>query len=93
MRTPQASYRIHAVTPEAVFIVDNDTGRSITNDAEAVTWDVWNRYGNRRIIYRDTDGRWDELLHADGGKFVDFMPYKGMVPINVQKPCNSSNNP
>lgn len=77
----RASYTVERVSADLitghmdiVFIVDNDVGMSITNDAENVVIDVLAKYPDHRIIYRDTDGRWDELLHW-GGKFVGFKPY------------------
>lgn len=73
----RASYSVDRVvsTPERmVFIVDNDVGMSITNDAEAVVEDVLAKYPYHRIIYRDTMGQWDELLHWNG-KFAGFKPY------------------
>ena len=54
----RASFNISKVTPTKVFIVDNDIGCSVTNDAENVVAYVNSQYPNRRIIYRDTDGRW-----------------------------------
>lgn len=63
-----ALYRFIGRNSEAVFIVDEDRPgqRSVTNAAEDVVLEVFRCWGNRRIIYRDTDGRWDELMHVDG---------------------------
>jgi hypothetical protein len=57
---------------QAVFIVDCDIGMSVTNDAENVVEKLLTNYGNKRIIYRDTMGSWDELCH-DGKKFTHYM--------------------
>lgn len=58
-----------------VFIVDdNNGGMSVTNDAEAVVVDVLAKYPDHQIIYRDTEGQWDELLHWKG-QFAGFKPY------------------
>lgn len=47
---------------------------SVTNDAEAVVRAcLCCLPPNRRIAYRDTDGRWDELRHDDT-KFIGFAP-------------------
>jgi hypothetical protein len=54
--------------------VDNDVGMSVTNDAENVVADVLRQYPDHRIIYRDTMGQWDELVHFNG-KFTGFAPY------------------
>jgi hypothetical protein len=62
-----------------VFIVDLDVGKSITNDAENVVEQVAKEYPGHRIIYRDTQGQWDELVHNDG-EFVGFAPYHEELP-------------
>ena len=64
-------YSIHKVTNEAIFIIDNDIGKSVTNDAENVVARLYNEYGNKFIFYRDTCGHWDELVH-DNGVFTRF---------------------
>ncbi|PWJ81556.1 hypothetical protein C7441_11088 [Pseudaminobacter salicylatoxidans] len=76
-----ASYSEWAVTPGFVFITDNcrDDLPSVTNDAERVVSECLAYYGEKRIIYRDSDGRWDELLHT-GIQFRGFAPYNGDVP-------------
>jgi hypothetical protein len=55
------------VTDDFIYLADeNDGAMSITNDAEAVVMWANRLYPNRRIIYRDTEGYWDELVHEDG---------------------------
>lgn len=86
----KARYEIVGVTDKTisqfntVFIEDVGHGhtRSVTNDAEAVVYELMNKYAfppNIRIVYKDSDGRWDELLH-DGDQFSGFGPYKGKLP-------------
>ena len=58
------------------FIYIRDIGRncrSVTNDAENVIERLLTEYGitRERVIYDDSDGRTDELLHANG-KFTGF---------------------
>lgn len=65
----------HGVT--IVWIVDHDGARSVTNNAEAVCAEVNARYPGARIIYRDTCGHWDELVH-DRGAFRNFAPVRHM---------------
>lgn len=51
-----------------ILVVDLDAGMTITNDAERVV-EVLARavaLPGRRVLYRDTDGRWDELVVAGG---------------------------
>jgi len=71
----RANFIVDHVTAEIVFIIDQDDGMSVTNDAEAVCEFLNNRYPGRRIVYRDTMGQWDELGHKDG-VFTDFLPYR-----------------
>lgn len=67
-------------TADIVWIVDANQGNiSVTNDAEGVCRRVWHDYPDRRIIYRDSDGNWDELKH-EGGRFVGFAPARDVVP-------------
>lgn len=61
--------------PGVVAIVDADDGSTtVTNDAENVVQYLYatNRLKpGEHLIYRDTMGRWDEIVHFDG-KFVGF---------------------
>jgi hypothetical protein len=73
-------WRIVRSTAEILYIEDvNDGGMSITNAAEHVCDLIHHLHGNLRIVYRDTMGRWDELVH-DAGVFLRFAPYDGEVP-------------
>lgn len=70
----RANFTIVEVTDAFVALVDDDTGASVTNDATAVVAYLLSEYGTeRRLIYRDSMGRWDELRH-DGKRFVGFAP-------------------
>ena len=60
-----------------VWIVDHDVGASVTNCAEGVCANLNERYPDYRIIYRDTDGNWDELVH-EHGVFKNFAPAREM---------------
>lgn len=72
MAITKCNYHVLKVSPVAaivptVWIIDDDLGgRSVTNDAEAVCKEMHGRYPHHRIIYRDSDGRWDELVHRSG---------------------------
>jgi hypothetical protein len=76
--TVRSRFYVQDVTEEAVFIVDlaNECNTmSITNDAENVVANVAQAFGNKRIVYKDTMGQWDELIH-ENGVFVRFAPYR-----------------
>lgn len=78
-RKVRAHYSVHQVTQDAVWIIDLDDGAmSVTNDADAVVAEVVATYGDKRIIYRDSEGRWDELAH-DAGVFRDFVLLRGVL--------------
>ena len=71
-----AQYRIEKVTQHFVLISDQGVGRSVTNDAVNVITTLTEDLGGlgaRRVIYRDTMGRFDELKHR-GGRFEQFSP-------------------
>lgn len=77
---PRAEFSVDHYTDDIVFIVDENKGKmSITNDAEAITKYVAHHFNNKRIVYRDTEGQWDELVH-NKGVFQSFAPYKDEVP-------------
>ena len=75
----KAKYVLLEVSPSGEILLIEDVGHtytmSVTNDAEAVVYELVNKYGNKRIIYKDSDGNWDELLH-DGDQFTGFGPYR-----------------
>lgn len=78
-----ATYRVVEVSDEIVFIEDlaNQTqSKSVTNDAEAVVAQLNEQYPHKRIVYKDTMGSWDELVHVHG-LFVYFSPYSERVPL------------
>ena len=49
-----------------IWITDDDGSISVTNDAEHVVRDIHQRHPNYRVIYRDSQGQWDELVHSNG---------------------------
>lgn len=52
-----------------VLVIDLGTGMSVTNDAEAVILALAQLvpdFATKRVLYRDTEGTWDEIAHADG---------------------------
>jgi hypothetical protein len=60
---------------DAVLIEDLCDGRSVTNDAERVIDDMVERgtdVDRCVIVYRDTMGRWDQILTRNG-KFFRFL--------------------
>ena len=74
---PIASYTITAQNDMYVVIIDNDDPErpSVTNSAAAVISDLnvkFDGLGTRRVFYRDTIRRYDELKHQ-GGVFTGFV--------------------
>jgi hypothetical protein len=72
-----ALFEIAEVTDTRVVLLDADDGCTITNDAAAAIAAlqkcVPGGLKQRRIYYRDTCGRFDELLVRDG-RFAGFRP-------------------
>lgn len=75
----RSHYDIVKVLPDKVYLVDRDGAISVTNDAERVCAEVNAEHPGVRIIYCDTDGNWDELLHV-AGAFQAFAPARGDRP-------------
>lgn len=72
----RSDYYIERLSPGFVFLVDmNQGGRSVTNDAENVVREVNSHHPDCRIIYRDSDGIRDELIH-ENGVFKGFAAYE-----------------
>lgn len=69
----RSSYDVVKFDEKCVWIVDTNSALSVTNDAERVCVELALHYGGRRIIYRDSTGAWDELVH-DCGRFERFAP-------------------
>ncbi len=78
----RSQYQIVRQTSEIVWIEDLGVGKTVTNDAEAVCAELFNEVGNKRIIYKDTDGNWDELLH-DKGYFTGYKAARDLSPSSV----------
>lgn len=62
----------------AIVVQDKDGPVSVTNDAESVVADIVSflgpvvDLGKFRIVYCDSDGRWDGIVVKDG-KFAGFL--------------------
>ena len=58
-----------------VVVVDLDLRMSVTNDAENVVAAIAERISlaGKRVLYRDTMGRLDEL-RVEGGRFAGIVP-------------------
>lgn len=76
----EPDYEIVEVRGGVVYLVDLDRcGPSVTNSAELVVARVAHRYPGHEIVYRDTTGRWDEMVHHEGA-FAGFRPWLGYTP-------------
>jgi hypothetical protein len=72
---PRAAYTAELDGDDVIVIIDHDDGsRSVTNDAENVVADIAARFDlrARRIVYRDSEGRWDGLV-VECGRFAGFI--------------------
>lgn len=79
MTIPVWDYFAHADDDKKIvwFVDPNDGARSMTNSAEFVCESVHDTMPGYRIIYRDTLGNWDEMVHQDG-RFLHFKPARDM---------------
>lgn len=76
---PMSTFHIADFNDQFVFLHDLDGPRSITNDAQAITSFCHLFFPGCRVIYRDTQGEWAELVHTQG-KFTGYLHYQGAVP-------------
>ena len=72
----RSNYTIVSDKPDQMII--RDVGpwtnhATVTNDAENVVKDLAPQLGSRRLLYIDSEGDMDELVHKDG-RFVGFRP-------------------
>jgi hypothetical protein len=68
----RCDFEVLTIDDRAVYLADlNLGGRSLTNDAANVCAECVLRFGNLRIVYRDSIGSWAELIHV-GGKFLAY---------------------
>ena len=85
-----AEYDIVYMDDYKVYLIDLNLGsKSITNDAERVYEEIQKKYPGKRVVYRDSMGRWDEIILEDQfseaehwfrSKSIAFKPYKEEVP-------------
>jgi hypothetical protein len=83
----RSDYEIVRIEDDRVFIVDLDLGNmSVTNDADYVLREINENFPNRRLIYRDTLGGWDEIKYSDvmepmrPHNLLLFVPYNEHIP-------------
>jgi hypothetical protein len=73
----RSSFEVVVDCDTHILLIDKECGASVTNDADAVI--AWlqhaleNGIGARKVFYRDTAGRFDELS-VKSGKFDGFKP-------------------
>lgn len=71
MRRP-SDFSVEHNADEFIVIRDLNLGNSsVTNDAEGVCRLIYNRCGNKRIFYYDSEGDFAELQH-NLGEFIGF---------------------
>lgn len=60
---------------DALVIRDMCVGMSLTNDAEAVVWNLRDQLTPlTRLFYYDSEGSLDELQHDGKGGFIGYAP-------------------
>lgn len=77
----RSDYDIVRVEHDRVFIIDLDLGnKSVTNDAEYVYNELQEMWPGRRVIYRDTNNKWDEIKCHDPWHVLNFYSYIEHIP-------------
>lgn len=87
----RSDYEIVCVQEDKIFLVDLDLGnKSVTNDAENVVEEINKNFPDKRIIYRDTLGVWDEIVIDRRRSYAEFAPYTEELPDFSLTNCPSS---
>jgi|GEM_PF-3030794 len=79
----RSDYEIVRIEDDRVFIVDLDLGNmSVTNDADNVLEEINKNFPNRRLIYKDTLGNWDEITYNPlfERRLLLYVPYTEHIP-------------
>ena len=75
----RSDYEVVRVEEDRVFIIDLDLGnKSVTNDAEEVLKEIQFHFPGRRLIYRDSLGKWDEMVEE--GPWIAYRNYFQHLP-------------
>lgn len=84
----RCAFEVLAVDESAIYLADlNLGGRSLTNDAANVVAECVLRFGNLRIVYRDSMGEWAELVHV-GGRFLTYAMARGQWAVQIRRQCH-----
>jgi hypothetical protein len=89
----RAHYEI--VKDDSLFLTISDVGQdrpSVTNDAEGVVLELHQVgiLGSRRLLYYDSEGRLDELVHDGRGTFLGFSPGTPTIEVLSREPLRRS---
>jgi hypothetical protein len=85
----QYEWFVRPEAPGVLFVIDLDNGgRSVTNDieqvcAELVTQGVLSP--GHRLVYRDSENIWDEVLLDSACAFVRFLPLRATTPEEAMR--------
>ena len=71
----RARFKAELIDEDIIAIEDLNGDKSVTNDIERVirTTGEYVTIGDRKVVYRDSSGRWDGVLVRDGA-FRSFVP-------------------
>lgn len=73
--TDRARFTAELEGEDLIVVVDLNGGKSVTKDAERVVATIadYVTIGDRQIVYRNGDRRWDGMLVRDGRAFGGFV--------------------
>lgn len=72
----RAAYFTESIGPFILAVTDLNDDKSVTNDIDNIIEDLTTQghdFDRKRLIYCDSDGRWDGVAVVDG-KFARFVP-------------------
>lgn len=94
-KTPAFTYGMDGdfLVIEDMYTEDFPT-QTVTNGVEYVLKSIANNYESipNKIIYRDTEGLWDAIIHDDG-QFLSFQPLRAKTLEDAKRKYNGEDTP
>lgn len=81
-----ASWTFYAQAGDKIFLIENTSppGDKVSEAmAHLVRESRW-LFGDRRLVYKNSDEKWIELLHDGTGRLWDMIDYDGPVPVQQE---------
>ncbi len=76
----KSNFAILDITERVIYLEDlNMGGRSMTNDAETVYAWCEHHYPGKKVVYKDSEGAWAQMLKETDSSWIRFKAWHGEV--------------